>query len=89
LIEYRQQWEKSQYSHPVSAKARGTQAEQNAGNDASYPKQGFCFWNLILDFSRNIHGFLQQTCKLFSLVLKMVLIFFYCKVPPRFSQQLL
>ena len=84
MIEYRQQWEKSQYSHPVSAKARGTQAEQNAGNDASYPKQGFCFWNLILDFSRNIHGFLQQTCKLFSLVLKMVLIFFYCKVPPPF-----
>jgi hypothetical protein len=42
-----------------------------------------------LDFSRNIHGFLQQTCKLFSLVLKMVLIFFYCKVSSRFSQQLL
>jgi hypothetical protein len=35
LIEYRQQWKKSQYSNPVSAKARGTQAEQNAGNEAS------------------------------------------------------
>ena len=28
--------------------------------------------------------FLQQTCKLFSLVLKMVLIFFYCKGFPTF-----
>ena len=79
LIEYREQREKSQNSHPVSAKARGTQAEQNAGNEASYPKQGLRIWYLVFDIWRNIHGFLQQTCKLFSLVLKMVLIFFYCK----------
>ena len=84
LIEYRQQWEKSQYSHPVSAKARGTQAEQNSGNEASYPKQGLRIWYLVFDFWRNIHGYLQQTCNLFSLVLKMVLIFFIANVSPVF-----
>ena len=84
LIEYCQQWEKSHYTHPVSTIARGTQAEQNTGNEASHPKQGFRIWYLVFDFWRNIHGFLQQTCNLFSLVLKMVLIFFIANVSPVF-----